>query len=401
LRARAPGNWGALLYLARIETDQGEDGAERHYRQTLAGLARAKAPAGEARARLGLALFLGRRGRFAEADAEVEAAEVAAHASGERGLELADAYDEARAFAVWAFAYHRFAGELLAASRRSAAEFALAFEITERMRARLLLDELDAVRASAAFTPRDDLALRRGALLDEVARAERILQAPDLTAGARAAGAARLAALRADEARLREALFAAHPEYRDLRAPRLATLAGVRRDLAPDQLLIAFQVASRFNVDNRTTEHGSWIWSVSRDRVAVAPVPDQAELTTAVDLFQGLIARRDDAEREAASALYHQLFGDLLARATEARLKGADLAPFGVLHFAAHARIDDRRPELSAIVLARGAKGARTVVAAPARALWPALLAALALAAGYYVSRRRGKGSRRRPDALS
>jgi len=87
--AREPENWAAWLYRARIEGDQGEDAAEPHYRLAIAGFSRVGQPQGEGRARLGLALLLGRRGRFAEADVEVAAAEVAARASGERTLELA------------------------------------------------------------------------------------------------------------------------------------------------------------------------------------------------------------------------------------------------------------------------------------------------------------------------
>lgn len=549
--AREPDRLPALLYLARIEGDRGENDAERHYRAAIVGFAAAGEASGETRARLGLALFLGRRGRFDEADAEIAAAEAAARTTGDRALELAvacergwqdfrrgsfaaaaerfdaawaevasspdlalrayclsgmggaametgrfeaaaeltrrqaeicrelgDRYDEARArgnlvlaafrlaqsgsmttdqvrahaeaalaaaraggnrgsearaelylgdltvgeearahyragleisretrevaglvlghrglalhavesgtgapeaafaqietalelargsrfytavarlararmrwlvgprpsavrdsldalaaieeirdlqnddlararvFGIWAFAYHRLAGELLAAPDPSEADLDLAFEVSERLRARALLDELDAARASASLVPRGELAERRESLLAELAQAEKSLLQVDLPPAERSARSARLDALKRAELRAREALYANHPSWSELRRPRVAALAEVRRALEPDQLLVAFQVTNRFNVDNRTTERGSWAWAISRDRVAVAPVPDAAELRGAVSLFLGLIERRDGAERDAAAELYRSLLAGVLA----------------------------------------------------------------------------------------
>ncbi|HEV8628858.1 MAG TPA: hypothetical protein VGV61_00975, partial [Thermoanaerobaculia bacterium] len=209
----------------------------------------------------------------------------------------------ARVFGLWTFAYYRLVGYLLAQPRVSPADLAVAFAIAERLRARVLLDELDAAQASSAVSPAAELEKQRAGLLEQIGAVQRTLLQPSLAEAPRRKALAELERLELAEQRVRADFAHAHPAYAALRHPRLATLSGVQQALAPDQALLAFQIASRFNVDNRPTEGGSWLWAVTRSGVRVYPLPDRERLKPLLNLYLGLLQRRDHAEVAGAARL--------------------------------------------------------------------------------------------------
>ncbi len=167
----------------------------------------------------------------------------------------ADGEVRARTFSQWVFLYRRVAGTLLwpPESTPDPADVERAFAVMERMRARVLLDELDAAAATGA--------LRGG----------------------------------------RSAAPLAHDA---------ASLGEVQRALAPDEALLSFQLADRGALRSFYWG-GSWLIVVTRQAVAVHPLPDRAALEAPVRLFLGLVAKRDGSEAEGAA----RLFADLLAPA--------------------------------------------------------------------------------------
>ncbi len=78
-----PRNHRARLYLARIEGDRGHDAAERLFRDALSGFQATGDMEGQTFTHLAFGLFLARRGRAAEADAQVAGAAAVAEAAGD------------------------------------------------------------------------------------------------------------------------------------------------------------------------------------------------------------------------------------------------------------------------------------------------------------------------------
>ena len=86
LLAVEPDNARAKLYLGAVEADRYQDRAESLYREALESFIGSEAFRAEVYARVSLEYFLRARGRHDEADSEMDAAHLAATASGEAGL---------------------------------------------------------------------------------------------------------------------------------------------------------------------------------------------------------------------------------------------------------------------------------------------------------------------------
>lgn len=236
----------------------------------------------------------------------------------------------ARVFSLWAFAYARLAGRLLQGDP-TPEELELAFAVTERMRARVLLDELDAAQATGRLAPGGPTRERRAAVLKALAQVQRRLMDPALDEGGRRRARAELERLEREEAALRAELGRAHPAYAAWRQPAAPPLPVLRAAIAPDEAILAFQVTGRRNVDNRTTEDGSWVWVHTRETTRVYAVPDQDVLRPAVSLFVGLFDRRDGSEAEAGVPLYDELLSRPLADLPP-EVTRLVIVPDGVLH---------------------------------------------------------------------
>lgn len=176
--------------------------------------------------------------------------------------EQSDRTVRAGLFSVWSEAYQWLAGRLLDDSP----DLALAFHVAERYRARVLADSLAA--ASPGPAGGDD-GLFAG--LDEVAAS-----------------------------------------------------------LAPDEALLAFQVAPWTDVYGRFAG-GSWLLAVSRGGARAYRLPGRGPLERRVRLYLGLLARRGDDEGEAAARLYQDLLAPALADLSS-DVDKLILVPDGELH---------------------------------------------------------------------
>lgn len=218
-----------------------------------------------------------------------------------------DGLARARVFSGWTFAYERLAGHLLdpESGGPTPADLDAAFAVTERKRARVLLDELDAALAtgSAAGALGDE---RRG-VLAKIAQVQRALVNPALPPAARTEMLVTLERLEREEERLRGELARSDPRFGAIRHPTLATLQALQQGVAEDEAVLRFEIASRMNLDNRMTERGSWLWVHTRERVRVYPLPDHDRLKPALALFLGLVERRDGSESSGARRLYDDL----------------------------------------------------------------------------------------------
>ncbi|HVF62182.1 MAG TPA: CHAT domain-containing protein [Thermoanaerobaculia bacterium] len=280
----------------------------------------------------------------------VDATPEQALAEGRAALEVIEALHDvqrnsgrrAELFSTWAEDYHWLSGKLLQTGHGPDA-LAAAFSVTERMRARSLVESL----AAAGKAPRSDpaLAARRAAVLEELARVQRRLLEPGLPAAAREAVRREQQRLEIAEAGLRERLAEGAGDLAAHRRPDFASLARVRRALAADEALLSFQVAPWQDAAGRFAG-GAWLLAVTRHGARVYRLPGRVELRPTLAMFDGLFAARaPDREATAARALHDRLLaqalGDLpagvqrlvlvpdddLHRLPFAALRGADGAP--------------------------------------------------------------------------
>ena len=271
-------------------------------------------------------------------------------AEGRAALDVIEALHEvqrntgrrAELFSTWAEDYHWLSGRLLQRENGPDA-LAAAFSVTERMRARSLVESL----AAAGKAPRSDpaLAARRAAVLEELAQVQRRLLEPGLPAAAREAASREQQRLEIAEAALRERLAEGAGDLAAHRRPNFASLTRVRRALAADEALLSFQIAPWRDTAGQFAG-GAWLLAVTRHGARAYRLPGRVELRPTLAMFDGLFAARaPDREATAARALHDRLLaralGDLpagmqrlvivpdddLHRLPFAALRGADGAP--------------------------------------------------------------------------
>jgi CHAT domain-containing protein/tetratricopeptide (TPR) repeat protein len=172
----------------------------------------------------------------------------------------------AELFSTWVEDYHWLSGRLLAAGTASGDRelVAQAFGVTERMRARTLLETVAAAAANHRSAPAP----------------------PD--AGVDWSPARRLS------------------------RRGFATLRDVQRALAANEALLSFQVAPWRDAAGRFAG-GAWLLVVTRDRPRVHRLAGRVELRSQIAMFDGLIPRRDGEEAQPAAALHRRLLARALA----------------------------------------------------------------------------------------
>jgi CHAT domain-containing protein/tetratricopeptide (TPR) repeat protein len=216
---------------------------------------------------------------------------------------------------LWSEDYYWLSGRLFASSRggRDTRKLKQAFSVLERLRARTLLETLQAARVVP--TPSSDelrLRTRRAAVLEDLAGVQRRLLDPDLSAQDRAAAIHELERLELEESDLRNQLARSNPALASLHRPTFASLAQVRQALAPDEAMLSFQIAPWKDVRGEFAG-GGWLLVLTRDAARVYRLPGRVELRPALSLFTGLFERRDGKEARTAARLHQLLLGTALA----------------------------------------------------------------------------------------
>jgi CHAT domain-containing protein len=240
----------------------------------------------------------------------------------------------ARYLSQWDFAYYRFSGFLLdpETSSRSDEELDLAFTIMERLRARALLDSLDAAGATTAVVVAGPRQTERDALLDQIAAVQKQLLNPKASSADRSSWLEELTTLEDQERELRSAIAASSPEFAALRRPEIPSLEAVRQALDADEAMLAFQISTRAVTPATPTPNGgSWLLVLSGGGVDVVPLAERGALEDAVDLYLGLLERRDGSEKRAAARLYDLLLREAVAL-LPAEVTRIVVIPDGILH---------------------------------------------------------------------
>lgn len=234
----------------------------------------------------------------------------------------------AESFTVWSESYYWLAGRLYeAAESTGRRDLERAFSVTESLRARVLLEALQAGPATA----REDHVPRRegAAVREDLVAVNRRLLDPDLGPEERAAALDELERLERREAELRHRMAPA-AGVAPLARPGFATVSEVEQALADNEALLSFQVAQWQNLFG-DFEGGSWLQVSTRSGTRVYRLPDRTRLEPAIKVFRNLFARRDGLDTGPAVSLY----GDLLAAALAQLPAAIDrlvIVPDGHLH---------------------------------------------------------------------
>jgi CHAT domain-containing protein len=309
----------ALLPMAKQTHVLGSEHREEAWRiwRQAEALARAAAdPVQSARVLVLRAELISEEGRHEEAIAAYREALAAIERI--RDLQAEDSL-RARVFAAWLASYYRFSDYLLGTlgqSTRPERSLEVAFHTVERMRARLLLDRLDAARAT--LPPRGHpLHASRREVLTRIAAVQKELMDPQLAPERRSQALAELEKLEAAEAAARDRIAREDPRFGALRSPEIPRLDDLKAALRDDQALLSYQLWDRppaLEEARRTWQRGgSWVWVIRREGVRAFRVPASALLEEKVAMFVGLIENRDGSEAVPAASL----FGDLLEEALQ------------------------------------------------------------------------------------
>ncbi|WIG95934.1 CHAT domain-containing protein [Myxococcus sp. SDU36] len=252
-----------------------------------------------------------------------------------------DASSQAELFATWARDYHRLAGWMLEAGGATGKPATLpfgeavsrAFAVSERLRARTLLDALVAFRALADSGDTPERRAQRSEVQSRLVAVQRQLLDPSLANAGREAALKELQELERRERDLRPA-----PRHG---AREFASLASVEQGLGEDEALLAFLVGDDEDLSG-TSAGGAWLFVVTRGGTHVHRIPERTRLAAAATLFSGLVERRDDSELGAAVALHAQLLGPALA-GLPPTVRRLLLVPDGPLHDLPFAALRERR----------------------------------------------------------
>ncbi|WP_263974562.1 CHAT domain-containing protein [Myxococcus xanthus] len=252
-----------------------------------------------------------------------------------------DASSQAELFATWARDYHRLAGWTLEAGGATGKPATLpfreavsrAFAVSERLRARTLLDSLVAFRARADSGDTPERRAQRREVQSRLVVVQRQLLDPSLTSAGREAALNELQELEHRERDLRPAPHKSVQEF--------ASLASVEKGLREDEALLVFLVGDDEDLSG-TSAGGAWLFVVTGEGTHVHRIPERTRLAAAATLFSGLVERRDDSERGAAVALHAQLLGPALA-GLPPTVRRLLLVPDGPLHDLPFAALRERR----------------------------------------------------------
>ena len=241
----------------------------------------------------------------------------------------------ARTFSKWRSGYASLVTHALDPPGRSptAADLELAFEVLERTRSRLMLDEMDAARVTGALLGTDDPRVRaRRQTLQAIAGVQRQLLDPSLDEEERTGLLAELVRLEYQEETARQEILHSKERLASLVEPKIPTLEDLRRVLAPDEAFLTFQLFGRSADGIIGWEFGAHLLVVTHEHARPYDLPPAGEIDAAVELFVGLFGNRDGSERGPAAA---RLYDDLLAAALadlDPDVRSLLIAPDGALH---------------------------------------------------------------------
>ena len=213
----------------------------------------------------------------------------------------------------WIGPYYWLSGRLLDDSADSTdrrADLELAFTVTERMRARVLLEALEAARASTPPPESEPLMAKLEEILDHKVGIQRRWIDPRLGADERAELRQLLDEVERDEEAARQQLALAYPASAVSRPRDFASLEEIESNLGEEEALLSFQLGLDEDFYGRFAG-GSWLLAITRSRTRSYRLPGLVDLDTRLDTALGFTDPDDGLNG------YVSLYGDLLAAAID------------------------------------------------------------------------------------
>ncbi len=206
-----------------------------------------------------------------------------------------------------------------------------AFELSERARARTLLDQINGVRINMRKSADRELIEQEQALRFEMASLEKKLQEEMARGGAAEACRPleeRLKQGRQAYAEIIVRLKASNPEYAELQGYSPISRIEIQRLLRPETTLLSYYVAASKTI----------IFVVTRDSLKVVEVPvGEKELRKSIDWFRSFASLRSPE-----SASLQQLYGWLIAPVRQyIKTPMVCVIPHGILHQLPFAALND------------------------------------------------------------
>lgn len=223
-----------------------------------------------------------------------------------------DAAIKAGIFSSFTPYYASAVGARLSRPDRTAADVERAFDVLERLRARQLLDALDAAGVTGSVLETTPAAKARAEAQKRATHLAAELSAGKLDATQRAATRDELDAIERTERELRARLAEEDPRFARMHQPSVPDLAEARAVLRPDEALIAFSISldrDRF----RRFGGGSWAFVLTADSTTVVRLPPEDIVVPAVDRFVADLSAGDGAGEASARALYDSLMVKAIA----------------------------------------------------------------------------------------
>ena len=218
-----------------------------------------------------------------------------------------DVNSSAALFSAWTLDYYWLSGRLL--QEGGDEDLSLAFSITERMRARSLLDMLDRMRPSR--DPRHPTVKQHRATLEAIAAVQRTLMNPALGDVGRRASLRDLEMLEQREQEAQRQMALALPDERRP-PPTFATLDKVQSALGANEALLSFQVGLWETYEGEYGG-GSWLIAVTRNNRSAHRLPDRVRLSNTIPIFAGLLQGGQGREAAASVRLYDELLAEAIA----------------------------------------------------------------------------------------
>jgi tetratricopeptide (TPR) repeat protein len=240
--------------------------------------------------------------------------------------------DEARArlLSVWADDYYLFSGYLLD-PEAGEPDLDSALSVVERLRGRVLLESLLPARSRAS----DARLLSNGPAVDRwheilktIVTTQKKLLDTRTSVDDRNRLLSELERLELDEENARLATAPAIAKHAG--DVRFAKLAEIQKELLPSEALLSYQVALWKDLYGEFGG-GSWALLVTRKTARALRIPDRAALRPAVDIFDGMMERRDGADGPASLGLYRDLLEEAVASLPDS-VDRLIVVPDGPLH---------------------------------------------------------------------
>ncbi len=237
-------------------------------------------------------------------------------------------------FSIWVEAYHWLLGRILEdpQGQPSRSRLEIALSLSERMRARTLLEALSASRAVVPIRSDDPRVIAREKVLLEIEEKQLALTTADSTSEDRVEQVAELEVLEEREERLRQELNSDNPGYSEVSRTSHIKLSEMESVVGDDEALLAFQVAPWTDLFNEFAG-GSWLFVTTREGTRTYRLPGAEKLASDSRILVGLVESRQRPEKWAlaATSIYRSILAQPLSDLPPG-IRRLSLIPDGPLH---------------------------------------------------------------------